>query len=350
MSSKRLEDGYSIVDKENIHIVNVISGSIRVTKEITKELISEKDQIFNFILHRSEDGNDDSSDIALEVIVKAGQTIGTAQVDNLKRGTYTLVEQPNEKYSVRDITIEDDTNCYAVKQVPSATFHMGYDQNNLNVIGKTGTDHYTSYTGTPNGVFGAAKVINEKTVYYGELPVTKLWSGADTTGDDKTVFVVLYQNTESGEQLVLDYNGNARLLKLNAQNRFKGTFKVPLPEKGSKVEEQGYFVREVSGIGSTADDRQTAVLENDGTTILYYQSVVGEEGLITYSNRQYIVTYEIDETTGAVTVTNHATVSLPATGGAGTNMYTFSGLAIVLIVTLIYGYIHFYRRKKGGGT
>jgi LPXTG-motif cell wall-anchored protein len=286
----------------------------------------------------------------LEVTIAPGESSGTVTAENLPRGTYVLTEQDNEVYRIRSLEIGPDTNCYAALEDKSAVFHMGNDPEDKNVIGKLPGDYYTSYTGTPNGVYGEAIVVNEKTVYYGELPVTKLWSGADTTGDDKTVFVVLYQNTDSGEQLVLDYNGNARLLKLNAQNRFKGTFKVPLPEKGSKVEEQGYFVREVSGIGSTADDRQTAVLENDGTTILYYQSVVGEEGLITYSNRQYIVTYEIDETTGAVTVTNHATVSLPATGGAGTNMYTFSGLAIVLIVTLIYGYIHFYRRKKGGGT
>ncbi len=346
--SKRLEDGYGIVDKDNVHIVNVISGSIRITKEITKELISNTDQVFQFILHRSEDGNEHSADISLEVTVKANKTTGTAQVDNLKRGTYTLTEQPSDIYSVRDITIESDTNCYAVKQVPTATFHMGYDPLNLNVIGKTGSNRYTDYIGAPNGVFGAAKVTNEKLVYYGEIPVTKLWSGADAEGDDKTVFVVLYQNTEAGEQLVLDALGNARLLRLDTQNGFKGAFRVPLPEKDAKVEQQGYFVREVSGIGSTSDDRKTAVLENDGTTILYYQSVVGEGELITLSNRQYLVTYEIDENTGANTITNHAAVSLPSTGGAGTNMYTFSGLGIIAVVTLIYGYIHFYRRKKEG--
>lgn len=348
ISSKRLEDGYGIVDKDNVHIVNVISGSIRVTKEITKDLISDEDQVFLFTLHRSEDGNEHSEDIALEVVVKAGQTTGTVQVDNLKRGTYTLTEQPSEIYSVRDIEIESDTNCYATKQVPTATFHMGYDPFNLNVIGEPATARYTDYTGAPNGVFGAAKVTNEKIVHYGEIPVIKQWSGADTEGDDKTVFVVLYQSTEAGDQLVLDEAGNARLLRLDANNGFKGTFRVPLPEKGAPVEQLDYFVREVSGIGSTADDRQSAILENDGTTLLYYQSVIGEEELITLSNRQYLVTYEIDETTGAHTVTNHAAVTLPSTGGAGTYMYTLSGLGIIAIVTLIYGYIHFYRRKKGG--
>ncbi|MBQ8538744.1 MAG: LPXTG cell wall anchor domain-containing protein [Ruminococcus sp.] len=348
VSSKHLEDGYGIVDKDNVHIVNVISGSIRVTKEITNDLVSDVDQTFYFTLHRGEDGNDHSQDITLEVTVKAGQTTGVAQVDNLKRGTYTLTEQPSEIYTVKDILIEDATNCYSVKQVPTATFHMGYDTLNRNVIGKTGTSRYTDYVGTPNGVFGGAKVTNEKTVYYGEIPVIKRFSGADAEGYDKTVFVVLYKNTQAGEQLVLDENSNARLLILDAENDFKGTFKVPLPEKGASVEQLGYFVREVTGIGSTSGDRQTAVLENDGTTILYYQSAVKEEEIITLSNRKYFVTYEIDESTGACTVTNHAAVALPSTGGAGTNMYLFSGLALVAITLLILGYIHFYRRKKGG--
>ncbi len=348
VSSKRLEDGYGIVDKDNVHIVNVISGSIRVTKEITKDLISDVDQIFYFTLHRSEDGDDYSKDITLEVTVKAGQTTGFAQVDNLKRGTYILTEQPNEIYSIRDIDIEKDTNCYAVKNLPTATFHMGNDTNNLNVIGKTDGERYTAYIGAPNGVFGAAKVTNEKTIHYGEIPVEKYFRGSNTSNNEKIVFVVLYQETEAGDQLVLDADGNARLLRLDAQNGFKGTFKVPLPEKDSNVEQLGYFVREVSGIGSNADDRKTAILENDGTTKLYYQSVVGPEELISIGNKNYIVTYEIDKATGMCTVTNHTTVSLPATGGAGTNMYIISGLVITTIAILILGYIHFYRREKGG--
>lgn len=348
VSSENLEDGYGIVDKDNVHIVNVISGSIRVTKKIKDDLISDEDQIFSFLLHRSEDGDDHSEDIALEVTVKAGETTGFAQVDNLKRGTYILTEQPNEVYSVSDIKIEEDTNCYAEKQIPSATFRLGYDPDDHNVIGKEEDERYTSYIGTPNGVFGAAKVINEKTVYYGEIPVIKYFKGTNTEDNDKTVFVVLYQNTEAGEQLVLDAEGNTRLLRLDSENDFMGTFKVPLPEKDSSVEKLGYFVREVSGIGSTDENRQSAILENDGTTKLYYQTIVGSEELISISNKQYIVTYEIDEATGECIVTNHATVSLPATGGVGKNMYIISGWVIITIAILIFGYVHFYRRKKGG--
>ena len=345
-----LEEGYGIVDKDNVHIVDVICGSIRVTKEITPELISDVDQVFRFILHRSEDGDDNSADLILDVTVPAGQTTGTAQVDNLKRGTYVLTEQPSEVYSIRDIAIADETNCYAAAHSTSATFHMGNDPSDSNVIGKLEGDRYTSYVGTPNGVFGAAKVTNEKTVYYGQIPVTKLWGGTEAAGNETTVFVVLYQKTETGDQLVLDTAGNARLLRLDAENGWQGTFRVALPEKGAPVEQQGYFVREVRGIGTTDENRQAAILENDGTTILYYQSAVGPEELLQIGNRRYLVTYEIDEATGACAVTNHVALTLPSTGGRGTNLYTFSGLGLILLAALMYGYSLLRRRERGAGS
>ncbi|MBQ6832707.1 MAG: hypothetical protein IJO28_08775 [Oscillospiraceae bacterium] len=349
VSSGRLEDGYGIVDKDNIHIVNVISGSIRVTKEITPELISDADQIFRFTLHREEDGDDFSADLTLEVTVQAGQTTGFAQVDGLKRGTYALTEQHSDVYSLRDITVEPETNCYAIAQIPAAIFHMGNDPNDHNVIGKHANDRYTSYIAPPNGVFGAAKVVNEKTVHYGQLPVQKIWGGVDTEGREKTVFVVLCQHTDTGDQLVLDTAGNARLLRLDAENGWQGSFRVALPEKGTEVSSLGYFIREVSGIGSTDENRQQAILENDGTTILYYQSVIGPEELLDLGGDRYVVTYDIDQATGTYTVTNHLALSLPATGGMGTNLYTFSGLTIIIVALLMYGYSCVRRRERGTG-
>ena len=347
--SGRLEDGYGIVDKNNVHIVNVLSGSIQITKEIAPNLISDVDQVFRFVLHREEDGEDHSADQTIEVTVPAGQSTGSARVENLKRGTYLLTEQPSEIYSIQSITVEDQTNCYAAVNATTATFRMGNDPNDQNVIGKPDGARYTSYTGTPNGVFGAVKVTNGKTVYYGQIPVTKRWSGESANTQEQTVFVVLYQSTEAGDQLVLDLDGNARLLRLDAENGWQGSFRVALPEKDAPVEQLGYFVREVSGIGSTAEDRHTAILENDGTTVLSYQSIIGPEELAEIGKSRYLVTYEIDEATGACTVTNHAAVTLPETGGAGTHLYTISGLMLIILTVLIYGYSHLRRRERGGG-
>ena len=349
VSSGTLEEGYGIVDKDNVHIVNVISGSIRVIKEIAPGLISDTDQIFRFTIHREEDGDDHSADLTLEVTVPAGQTTGSAQVDGLRRGTYTLTEQPSDEYSVRNIAVETSTNCYAFTRTPAATFHMGNDPSDNNVIGKGENDRYTSYIAPPYGVFGAAKVTNEKTVHYGELPVTKLWGGVEGEGREKTVFVVLWQHTETGDQLVLDTAGNARLLRLDAVNGWQGSFRVAIPEKDTPVETLGYFVREVGGIGSTAENRQGAVLENDGSTILYYQSVIGPEEMLDLGGDRYVVTYDIDEATGECTVTNHLALTLPATGGRGTSMYTFSGLALIVLALLMYGYSYVRRRERGAG-
>ena len=345
-----LEDGYGIVDKDNVHVVNVICGSIRVTKEITPELISDEDQVFVFTLHRGEDGDDHSADLTLEVTVPAGQTTGSVQVDGLRRGTYVLTEQPSDVYSIREMILEDETNCFAAVSLPTATFRMGSDPDDLNVIGKGEGDRYTDYTGAPNGVFGAVRVVNEKTVYYGEIPVIKLWGGSHSAGEEKTVFVVLYRHTETGDRLVLDTAGYARLLRLDAENGWQGSFRVALPEKDAPVEQQGYFVREVSGIGSTAADRQLAILENDGTTVLSYQSAVGPEELLILGSSHYLVTYEVDPDTGTCTVTNHRAVSLPSTGGPGTNLYTFSGLLLIVLALLMYGYSCKRRRERGGGS
>lgn len=349
VTSGKLEEGYGIVDKDNVHIVNVISGSIRITKEITQNLVSDTDQVFRFTLHREEDGDNHSADLILDVTVPAGQTTGTVQVYNLKRGTYILSEQPSDVYSIRGITIEGDTNCYAVAQVPTATFHMGDDLSDHNVIGKQEGARYTSYIAAPYGVFGAATVTNEKTFYYDEIPVTKLWGGANSAGHERTVYVVLLQKTEGGDQLVLDTDGNARLLRLDADNGWQGSFQVALPEKDAAVETLGYFVREVSGIGATAESGQQAVLENDGTTILIYESIVGPEEYLILGSDRYVVTYEIDEATGANTVTNHVALTLPETGGTGAHMYTISGLAFILLAALMYGYSQVRRRERGRG-
>ncbi len=342
----RLEEGYGIVDKDHVHLVHVICGSIRVTKEITPELISDEDQIFRFTLHRSEDGDDHSGDITLEVTVPAGQTTGSAQADSLARGTYLLTENPSDVYTIRNIAIESDTNCFAAAHETGITFRMGNDPGDHNVIGKTEFARYTSYTGTPNGVFGAAKVTNEKTVHYGELPVKKVWGNPESS-NGMTVFVVLCQKVGTTEQLVLDTSGNARILRLDAQNGWQGSFKVTLPAKDAPIQQQGYFIREVGGIGTTSETRQSAILENDGTTLLYYETIAQSEELLQMGNKTYLVTYDIDPTTGQCTVTNHTALTLPATGGTGTTTYTFSGLVLIVLAMLMYGYSQWRRRERG---
>ena len=342
----RLENGYGIVDKDNIHIVNVIEGAIEVTKEITADLISDTDQVFRFTLHRAEDGDDHSGDRNLEIRIPAGQTTATIRAENLPRGTWILTEQAGDAYHIRSLTILDTTNCYAAKEETAAVFHIGDDTSDRNVIGKREGERYAAYTGTPEGVFGAAKVVNEKTYHYTEIPVQKVWGGTAPLTYDTAVYLVLYRNADGVEQLVLDTEGNARILRLDAANDWQGAFRVALPDRDTDPATLGYFVREVSGVSLTRPDSgQPAILENDGSTLLYYKQTAQPEDILELSGNFYMVTYSQDSS-GSWTVTNHIAVTLPNTGGSGTQMYTISGLVLVM-TALIIGYSQRRRRERG---
>ena len=341
-----LEAGYGIVDKDSTHIVNVIEGAIKVTKEITPELVSGIDQTFRFTLHRAEDGDVHTGDRHLEIVIPAGQTTATVSVDHLPRGNWVLTEQASDVHNIRDLNILDTTNCYSTNNGTSAVFHIGYNTSDLNVIGKPDGARFTSYTGTPNGVFGEAKVVNEKTVYYAEIPVQKAWSGQVPSDPSAEVYVVLYRTVDGVEQLMLDTAGHARVLRLDAAGSWQGVFRVALPSKDSDVTTLGYFVREVSGVTTEEPEGgQPAILENDGTTLLYYTQTAQTEDVLELYGNLYMVTYEQPEP-GTLQVTNHLAVVLPSTGGSGTKPYTISGL-LLLAAALIIGYNQRRRRERG---
>ena len=337
-----LEEGYGIVDKDNVHIVNVISGSIEVTKRITPELISDQEQTYFFTLVREEDGEQ----WILEIPIAPGESSGVVTVENLPRGTYVLLEETNEVYNIRSLGIGTDTNCFGTVRDTSAVFHMGNDPDDKNVIGKLPGEYYTSYTGSPNGVFGEAIVTNEKTVHYGEIPVEKVWSDGPEIHGSESVYVALYQTDEQGDHLVLDADGIARILRLDAKNGWTGTFRVPLPEKDADPSTLGYFVREVFGVNPTDSGGTCAILENDGTTCLYFQKAAEEGTVLPGGSAHYMVTYQPNADTGGWTVTNTLAVMLPSTGGHGTHTYTFSGL-LLIAAALVFGYSRKRRRERG---
>ena len=182
-----LSTGLGKVDKDNVHKVHVISGKVEVTKEVND--VNTVDQTFTFTLHREEDGTSEENDQTLTVKVKAGETSGTAVTAlPLELGTWVLTETPVLGYQLDSMAVIDNpTNCYSTvaENKKSVTFEIGDNEQNVNVIGttsiKAGTTKaenntdtiptaptYTTYTGTPNGVYGAAKVVNVMMTY--ELP------------------------------------------------------------------------------------------------------------------------------------------------------------------------------------
>ncbi len=347
-----LETGKGIVQKENVHEVHVISGAIKLSKRFTDGLTDEQDRTFTFILHRSEDGDDTTRDVTKTITIPAGGSVGTASItfDGLRRGTYTVTEAPDEAYTPESITVLDTTNCYSEPAIGGSaqtlTFVMGHNVSNENVIGYASeTDVYTSYIDPVNGVFGEAVFTNREIRYTGEIPVEKVWDDGQDNHTGGAVYVVLYLD----DAPVLDADGRARMLRLDAHNNWQGTFEVVLAHKDDQVANYNYSVREVSQISDDTRYQDTwhgAILENNDT-LVYYEKALDAGSILGVGGKGYMVQYTPGEN-GAWTVTNLRTVELPATGGMGTHLYTFSGL-LLITAALMYGCSQRRKRERGDG-
>ena len=362
-----LPDGYGIVDKDDIHRVHVISGKIEVIKEITADLVSEKDQTFIFTLTHQESG----STVPLKVKVNAGETSGSASVDHLKRGTWVLTEDGSENYTLQSLTIlYDETNTSYYSNQTQAIFHMGFDWQSEaaeekgavidangeitwpdeNVIGKADkADLYTSYINSPNGVYGAAKAVNQKTVYKGEIPVQKIWFDGSDAHKKDTVLLVLFKD---GHPYTVD--GKVQYLYLSSATEWQGKFTIDLTGPEFK-DRDAYSVREALVVKMTEEEYRGLQLEDqakyidlidaDGKTH-FYAKVAKEDGVLGTWFVQYGTTTGDGTTETVHTVTNSPARELPESGGMGTHMYTFSGLLCLIAAALMYGYNQ--RRKHEG--
>ena len=265
----------------------------------------------------------------------------------LRRGTYRVREGPDDVYTTESITVTDSTNCLSDPPIGGSArevmFTMGQNTSGENVIGRESpVDPYTSYIDPVNGVFGEAVFTNTEIVYEGEIPVTKFWDDGEGNHLSDQVYVVLCLD----DIPVLDTDGNARLLRLDAGNNWQGSFTVPLADKNDAVTNYNYSVREVSQIsGSERHQWQKAILEND-QSIVWYEKMLNQNDLIGVDGKGYMVQYEPGEN-GAWTVKNLRAVELPETGGMGTHLYSFSGL-LMISAALIYGYSQRRKRERRG--
>ena len=347
-----LPTGLGTLEKENIHEVHVISGSIKITKKFTEGLTHEADRTFAFTLHRVEDGEDTSQDVTKTITIPAGQSAGASGIlfDGLRRGSYTVTEALDELYTVGAIAVQNTTNCYSEPAIGSSDvtllFTMGNNPSNENVIGYENFEAvYTSYIDPVKGVFGEAVFTNREITYTGDVPVQKVWDDGLQAHEQDAVYLALYLN----DVPVQDADGRHRLLRLDQQNNWQGEFKVVLADKNDKVTNYNYSVREVSQVSdddSYRDGWHKAVLENDGST-LYYAKALEDGNILGVRGRGYMVRYTAGENS-AWMVTNYRTVELPQTGGMGTHLYTFSGLLTVM-AALMCGCSQRRKRERGAG-
>lgn len=345
-----LETGAGTIEKHNIHEVHVISGRIEIYKRFAPGVTDENDRIFYFTLHRVEDGEDTSRDVTKGITIPAntGQSGAFILFDDLPRGTYTVTEMADEDYAVKSLTVRDGTNCYTSPPAGGTGTQLictiGNNVSDQNVIGYADpADRYTSYIDPVNGVYAVAEFTNAPIVYMAQLPVEKIWN--DPTGEymEDTVYVVLCLDGVP----VLDADGKARILRLDAGSAWKGIFNVVLADADDTLSNYNYSIREVSQV--RADNPLSwpaAVLENDGTTVLYYEKTVEAGSLLALGGKSYLVDYA-PAGDGTLTVTNARAVDLPMTGGVGTHLYTSGGI-LLIAVALVFGCSQ--RRKKERGA
>ena len=133
--------------------INVIKGKIQIKKTVTEA--AKEGRTFTFNVKDST--GEDVSGSPVTVTVEADQTSGTAVIENLPRGTYTVTEQNNDSYQIKKYgVVSGETDCQSSSGGDKViTFTLGNDKDGQDVI-----KNYT-YTSTDGGVKGVASYTNE---------------------------------------------------------------------------------------------------------------------------------------------------------------------------------------------
>ena len=346
-AGKTVETGLGLLEHRNVHDVHVISGKITIVKEIEDTLLNPNDsQVYTFSVIR-EDLEDTTETVSVEIL--PGETTGSVTLSGLERGIYTITEDVNDHFRLQSMTIQETTNCESIKLDSSVRFHIGYDKlDGENVIAQAENEVYTSYLRSPNGVYGEVLVVNTAPVYYGEIPVRKVWDDGNVNHDD-AVYLILYEVFDEGtenerQQLIMADTENAKIIRLDASNNWTGAFQIALTGKDDRISDHSYLIREVS-IAEDGEIGVPAILENDGSMTIF-KDPVAEGNTIIIGDIGYLVEYTTDE--GFLVVINHLGRVLPESGSMGTQVYTISGV-LILAGALTYGYIltkNIFKRKE----
>ena len=161
-ATKKKADGTDERDY-GIYTIHVISGEIKLTKELKTALPENKEFVFNVKVTKPDKT---VKNIEVPITVLAGDTKAMYSGNLLKdlaRGTYTITENVPDGYVLTDYAIDNDnqkTNCENSNDAKkeSVTFKLGYEK------GKTDADVIKNYTYTTSegGTIGTVSFTNEK--------------------------------------------------------------------------------------------------------------------------------------------------------------------------------------------
>jgi LPXTG-motif cell wall-anchored protein len=266
--------------------------------------------------------------------------------------TYTWTNLPTSVV-LKDPDTDEDvtysfTYCVYEAQYDEDPYLPVYYDGNHKLI----TDMITDFEGIPilavsrpdDGVVNIENVIRNS-----DLIIDKQWAGVDE--EERTpVTMKLYREMLDAEGNVVEEATLLDTVQLSADNDWETTvsdlpyYKVEGAGSDKKVYTYRYYIGEVQNntdynvtyaVYPALEDEPTMKTMPDGQNACY---VKFDESAATY-NPIY-----------SVTVTNAKSYVLPMTGSIGTNWYTWSGVAILLIVYTLYKlYWHRQRKRSKGG-
>ena len=353
----------------NTLTVNVVTGSIEITKRIDNTLLTDpdgnkitEDRTYTFCLSVLKDGvltpvlDAQGEPLTQSVTFHPNDTSGTAVFTGLARGEYVVTEQSGEAFVVKGISIiKPETNCLSDSDPSSATFHLGFDTDDLDVITReTNESGYHIIYSTDRksvGRLGAAEYLNTRVKYQVPLPVKKNWVNALPLKE--SVYVMLLDKSGAPVTNGDEENPLPLVLRLSAENgaNWSGSFSISADERNHNPIGDGYSIRELSGVTDHAvGDYKKAYLLNPAEgmgEVIWYSEALEEGDWLRLGDSAYVVSYSADDTT--LYVTNRTGGALPATGGGGAAKLSALGLA--LMATAVYGagltfVVRFHRKRK----
>lgn len=320
----KAEEGYYRVDpngvtKTGTYTVKVISGEIQIEKKLETPAVG--DEVFRFKVTSTD--VEGFTPIEISITVKDGKKTGTLseaeqnKLKSLPRGTYEVTEIVENGYSIQNIEVKDETNCYYPEpSEEKVSFTMGSDKKQQDVITSN------SYKDSGAGVLGAVAFTNDKVIAnWGIQKVSASNNDLKVSGAvfklapaDITSSLPTYYGKSQADGTVKWYEDES------CETEIKGSIK-----KGSYILSEflaptGYVLSTEKWNLEIASKGALKSIKSDGKEIaadkVKTETVNGTE-----------MVYYLYE--------NQVVYELPSTGGSGIYRYTIGGALLMMAAALI---------------
>lgn len=319
----KAKEGYYRVDpngvtKTGTYSVKVVSGAIQIEKKLGSPAVGN--EVFKFRVTSADIKGFEP--IEISVTVKDGEKTGTLseadlnQLNSLARGTYEITEIVENGYTIQDVAVKDETNCYSRLLEEKVSFTMGSDENQKDVIAEK------SYKTA--GILGIAVFTNDRvTADWGIKKVSAsnhdlMVSGAvfKLAPKETTLNLPTYYGKSQNDGTVKWYEEEACETEINGFIK-KGSYIL-----SEILAPTGYVISTETWDIEIASNGALKSIKTGGQEIALDSDKVKKE---TVDGREIV--YYVYE--------NQVVYELPSTGGSGIYRYTIGGALLMMAAALI---------------